>query len=254
MLTGCVLSQVLKIDTTIADINMKRLECGLLFNKNTGKNTNTNTNSNTYSNAKSNTNTNSNSKIDNNDSNINDINKNVDDNNKENKNIESNNDNNNINNNNDNNNEENNSNIRIWNPSLKISPLNKRQKKYENYDISIEVSGNSKGLQTAIDSTGKNGKIIIGSWYGEKFNPLKLGLKFHRSGISLLTSQVSNIPYELSGRWDKLRRFNLTWDCIKKIKPSRCISSIVKMNTNDVLAAYQRLEKGEDVTVLFIYD
>ena len=164
------------------------------------------------------------------------------------------NDSNNIDNNIDNNNDDDNSNIHIWNPSLKISPLDKKQKKYENYDISIEVSGNSKGLQTAIDSTGKNGKIIIGSWYGEKFNPLKLGLKFHRSGISLLTSQVSNIPYELSGRWDKLRRFNLTWDCIKKIKPSRCISSVVKMNTNDVLAAYQRLEKGEDVTVLFIYD
>ena len=120
-----------------------------------------------------------------------------------------------------------------------------------NYDLSVEVSGHPGGLQTAIDSTGTHGRIVVGSWYGEQPAPLKLGLKFHRSGLQLVTSQVSNIPPELTGRWDKNRRFDLTWDCIRQIKPSRLISAVTLLRSQDVLDAYIRLEKGEDVTALF---
>ena len=136
----------------------------------------------------------------------------------------------------------------LWNPSL--NKLDGRS----DYDLSIEVSGNPKGLQTAIDSTGTNGRIVVGSWYGEKPTPLKLGLKFHRSGLQLITSQVSNIHPELSGRWNKIRRFNLTWETLKQIKPSKLISSIASLKSDEVLAAYMRLQKGEDVTVLFRND
>lgn len=135
-------------------------------------------------------------------------------------------------------------NAKLWNPKTPI-PLGTP------FDLSIEVSGHPSGLQTAIDSTGTNGRIIIGSWYGEASAPLKLGLKFHRSGLQLITSQVSTIPPELTGRWDKKRRFNLSWEAIRRIKPSSLISSIVPLNSNDVLNAYIRLDKGEEVTVLF---
>lgn len=135
----------------------------------------------------------------------------------------------------------------LWNPSNKLDGRS-------DYDLSIEVSGNPRGLQTAIDSTGINGRIVVGSWYGEKPTPLKLGLKFHRSGLQLITSQVSNIYPELSGRWDKIRRFDLTWETLKHIKPSKLISSIASLKSDEVLAAYIRLQKGEDVTVLFRSD
>lgn len=131
-----------------------------------------------------------------------------------------------------------------WNPTAPRSGV-------PAFDLTVEVSGHPGGLQTAIDSTGSNGRIVIGSWYGEKPTQVKLGLRFHRSGIQLQTSQVSNIPPELTGRWDKKRRFDLTWDTIRLIKPSRLISSVSPLRSEDVLAAYIRLEKGEDVTVLF---
>jgi 2-desacetyl-2-hydroxyethyl bacteriochlorophyllide A dehydrogenase len=137
-----------------------------------------------------------------------------------------------------------NSKATTWNPT---SPRTRDPA----FDLSVEVSGHPGGLQTAIDNTGSNGRIVIGSWYGEKPTQVKLGLKFHRSGIQLVTSQVSNIPPELTGRWDKKRRFDLTWNTIRLIKPSRLISSVSALRSEDVLAAYIRLEKGEDVTVLF---
>ena len=135
-------------------------------------------------------------------------------------------------------------NAKKWNP---VTPLPLGC----DFDLSVEVSGHPSGLQTAIDSTGTNGRIIIGSWYGEGSAQLKLGLKFHRSGLQLITSQVSTIPPELLGRWDKSRRFNVAWDVIKRIKPSSLISSIVPLASADVLAAYNRLERGEEVTILF---
>jgi 2-desacetyl-2-hydroxyethyl bacteriochlorophyllide A dehydrogenase len=137
-----------------------------------------------------------------------------------------------------------NSKATIWNPTAPRS-------RGTAFDLTVEVSGHPGGLQTAIDNTGSNGRVVIGSWYGEKPTHVKLGLKFHRSGIQLVTSQVSNIPPELTGRWDKKRRFNLSWDTIRLIKPSRLISSVSALRSEDVLAAYIRLEKGEDVTVLF---
>lgn len=137
-----------------------------------------------------------------------------------------------------------NSRAATWNPTAPHSVVTP-------FDLTVEVSGHPGGLQTAIDNTGSYGRVVIGSWYGEKPTQLKLGLKFHRSGIQLITSQVSYIPPELTGRWDKKRRFDLTWDTIRLIKPSRLISSVSALRSEDVLAAYIRLEKGEDVTVLF---
>ena len=58
------------------------------------------------------------------------------------------------------------------------------------FDIAIEVSGNGRALQSAIDATRDGGKIIIGSWYGDTEVPLKLGIDFHRSKKALVVSQV----------------------------------------------------------------
>jgi threonine dehydrogenase-like Zn-dependent dehydrogenase len=45
----------------------------------------------------------------------------------------------------------------------------------ELFDVIIEVSGNISGLQTALEITRDFGRIILGSWYGEKPALLNLG-------------------------------------------------------------------------------
>lgn len=71
------------------------------------------------------------------------------------------------------------------------------------FDVSIEVSGNGRALQSAIDCTSDHGRVIIGSWYGNSHVPLQLGMNFHRSHKTLLATQVSEIPPSLRGLWSK---------------------------------------------------
>ncbi|GAB4492369.1 MAG: zinc-binding alcohol dehydrogenase [Anaerolineales bacterium] len=91
-------------------------------------------------------------------------------------------------------------------------------------DLTLEVSGSPLALETAIEQTTFSGRIVIGSWYGQKTAAIPLGGKFHRSRIQILSSQVSTIRPDLSGRWDKARRFSVAWDALAKIQPEKWIT------------------------------
>ena len=88
-------------------------------------------------------------------------------------------------------------------------------------DLCFELSGAPSALNTAISLTGFDGRIMIGSWYGQKQSGLDLGGRFHRSRIRLISSQVSTIAPELTGRWDKDRRFESILDNAPLNQPSR---------------------------------
>ena len=119
------------------------------------------------------------------------------------------------------------------------------------FDVSIEVSGNPKALQSAIDSTSNEGRVIVGSWYGNSEVTLKLGIDFHRSHKTIQTSQVSVIPCALTGLWDKERRFTLTWELVKAILPSRLISK--RLTLDNAQHAYELLDKGQEIAICFKY-
>jgi 2-desacetyl-2-hydroxyethyl bacteriochlorophyllide A dehydrogenase len=94
----------------------------------------------------------------------------------------------------------------------------------EGADLTFELSGNPSALNDAIKLTRFNGRVVIGSWYGEKQAEIDLGSSFHRSRIKLISSQVSTVSPELSGRWDKQRRFSVAWLALQRIKPERWIT------------------------------
>ena len=73
-------------------------------------------------------------------------------------------------------------------------------------DLTLELSGNPQALDMAIGVTGFGGRILIGSWYGQKQASLNLGGHFHRSHMHLISSQVSHINPQWQGRWNKERR------------------------------------------------
>ena len=120
------------------------------------------------------------------------------------------------------------------------------------FDVSIEVSGNERALQSAIDYTRNGGRIIVGSWYGNSDVTLKLGIDFHRSHKTIKTSQVSEIPAELKTLWSKERRFALTWELVKLLRPSRILTTTVTLESAG--EAYESLEKGNDIAVAFRYN
>lgn len=119
------------------------------------------------------------------------------------------------------------------------------------FDVSIEVSGNYRALQSAIDHTSNGGRIIIGSWYGNADIALKLGIDFHRSHKVIQTSQVSEIPAKLQTLWSKERRFGLTWELVKQLRPSRLITKEVTLDRAQ--EAYTLLDNGEEIAVAFSF-
>lgn len=122
------------------------------------------------------------------------------------------------------------------------------EEKVEEFDLVFEVSGSPLALNLAIDLCGFNSRIVIGSWYGTKQAALNLGGRFHRRRIRLLSSQVSTIAPELSGRWSKDRRFGVVWEMIKQLKPARLITH--RFDLLQAAEAYRLLAEGRDDTVL----
>lgn len=91
-------------------------------------------------------------------------------------------------------------------------------------DLVYELSGSPEALNLAVELCGYSGRIVVGSWYGSKRAEINLGERFHRHRMSIVSSQVSTIAPELSGRWDKARRFAMAWDMIGKTDPAKLIS------------------------------
>jgi threonine dehydrogenase-like Zn-dependent dehydrogenase len=119
------------------------------------------------------------------------------------------------------------------------------------FDVTIEVSGAGAALQAAIDSTLEGGRVVIGSWYGNTAVQLNLGIDFHRSHKTLITSQVSELPAELSATWSKERRFAYTWDLVLQIRPSRLITK--KTTLAKAQDAYISLDAGAEIAAVFEY-
>ncbi len=78
-------------------------------------------------------------------------------------------------------------------------------------DLAYEVSGQPAVLDHAIALTASEGRVVVGSFYGDKRAPLTLGGHFHRGRLQLISSQVSHIAPQLTGRWDRARRTAAAW-------------------------------------------
>jgi 2-desacetyl-2-hydroxyethyl bacteriochlorophyllide A dehydrogenase len=111
-------------------------------------------------------------------------------------------------------------------------------------DLVYEISGNPAALDQAIGVTGFGGRVVIGSWYGAKETVVHLGGRFHRSRIKLLSSQVSTIAPDLTGRWDNPRRLNLAWEMIRQIRPAQLITH--RFPFEEAAQAYQLLDKNPE--------
>jgi 2-desacetyl-2-hydroxyethyl bacteriochlorophyllide A dehydrogenase len=120
-------------------------------------------------------------------------------------------------------------------------------------DLTYELSGSPAALDQAIAVTGFNGRIVIGSWYGQKRADLDLGGRFHRSRIRLISSQVSTIAPEWGGRWTKRRRLHVAWQMLQQVRPAHLITH--RFAFEQAGQAYAQLDRHpeETIQVLFTY-
>lgn len=122
-----------------------------------------------------------------------------------------------------------------------------KQGKAAHPDLIFELSGSPEALNQAVQISGYETRIIIGSWYGQKETCLNLGGEFHRNRVKLISSQVSTIASDLQGRWDKARRFELAWEQLAKIKPSQFITH--RLPLEQASEAYRLLDQQPEETL-----
>ncbi len=119
-------------------------------------------------------------------------------------------------------------------------------------DLVYELTGAPAAINLAIELCGYSGRIVVGSWYGTRTAELQLGGSFHRNRIQLISSQVSTIAPELTGRWDKFRRFETAWQMIQKIRPESLISHRIPFSS--AAEAYQLLLRTPEQSLQIIFE
>jgi 2-desacetyl-2-hydroxyethyl bacteriochlorophyllide A dehydrogenase len=125
---------------------------------------------------------------------------------------------------------------------------------YAGADLTYELSGNPAALAQALNTTAFDGRVVIGSWYGQKQAQLNLGGRFHRSRIRLISSQVSSLTPSLGGRWSKTRRLGVAWRMLRQVRPGQLITHRFPISQAD--QAYALLDKhpAEAIQVVLTYN
>lgn len=121
---------------------------------------------------------------------------------------------------------------------------------YRGADLTYELSGNPTALDQAIGATGFNGRVVLGSWYGQKQTSLNLGGQFHRSRISLISSQVSTISPGLHCRWDKRRRWQVGLHMLQTLKPRGLVTHCFPIH--EAAQAYELLDQRPEEAIQVI--
>lgn len=114
-------------------------------------------------------------------------------------------------------------------------------------DVAIEVSGRPAGLDGAIRATGREGRVIVGSWYGDRPVAVDLGTRFHRGRIRILSSQVSRLAPELGARWSKPRRLSFALELLRRIPVERLITHRIPIE--EAPSAYRLLDEAPETAL-----
>jgi 2-desacetyl-2-hydroxyethyl bacteriochlorophyllide A dehydrogenase len=91
-------------------------------------------------------------------------------------------------------------------------------------DLTFELTGNPAALDAALALTGREGRVVVGSFYGTKRAPVDLGAHFHRGRLAIASSQVSALPPSLTGRWDRGRRRDVAWEALARVDAAALVT------------------------------
>lgn len=77
---------------------------------------------------------------------------------------------------------------------------------HDAFDLVYELTGDPRALDEAQQLARYEGRIVVGSWYGNKRAPIDFGTRAHRNRNTILFSQVSRIDSRHAARFDSVRR------------------------------------------------
>jgi 2-desacetyl-2-hydroxyethyl bacteriochlorophyllide A dehydrogenase len=121
-------------------------------------------------------------------------------------------------------------------------------------DLVYELSGDPAALDVALAAAGREGRVIVGSWYGSKRAPVDLGGSFHRGRLTISSSQVSRVAPSLTARWDRARRFATAWRALAALDEAALVTHTIPFA--EAQQAYELLERSPDraLQVLLLHD
>jgi threonine dehydrogenase-like Zn-dependent dehydrogenase len=123
--------------------------------------------------------------------------------------------------------------------------------RYAGADLVYELSGAPETLNQAIAATGFGGRIVVGSWYGQKRAALDLGGRFHRARLQIISSQVSSLSPYLAPRWSKSRRLATAWEALESIRPAQFITH--RFPVQRAAEAYHLLDSSPERAIQVIF-
>jgi 2-desacetyl-2-hydroxyethyl bacteriochlorophyllide A dehydrogenase len=141
--------------------------------------------------------------------------------------------------------------LQAFAPEAVAASLQRQSSTCSGADLIYEVSGVPEALNLAVSLSGYSSRIVIGSWYGNKSTVVPLGGEAHRNRLHISTSQVSTIAPHLSGRWDKVRRFELAWEMIRQTRPQQLITHRAPLHEADALYKLLHEAPGDVLQAIF---
>ncbi|MBX7114308.1 MAG: zinc-binding alcohol dehydrogenase [Myxococcaceae bacterium] len=112
------------------------------------------------------------------------------------------------------------------------------------FDLVYELTGNPEALPLALGLCRREGRVVVGSWYGSKTASLALGTQVHRNRNTVLFSQVSHIDSKLAARFDKARRMAVAVSWLKRLPGPALITQRVPFA--EAARAYELIDKQSD--------
>lgn len=121
------------------------------------------------------------------------------------------------------------------------------------FDLVYELSGDPAALNTALQLARYEGRIVVGSWYGDKRAPIAFGTHAHRNRNSISFSQVSRIDSRHAARFDQARRLSVALAWLERLPLEALITHRIEFER--IAEAYQLLDtqREECLQVLIRY-
>lgn len=112
------------------------------------------------------------------------------------------------------------------------------------FDVIVNATASPQALEAAIGLAGLESRIVEASWYGDRSVNLQLGGAFHARRLSLVSSQVGNLPLSHRARWTYARRLAKALELLLDVRLDSLISGETPFA--ELPAAYARILSRPD--------
>lgn len=121
-------------------------------------------------------------------------------------------------------------------------------------DVCFDAAGSAAGLQMAIDVAGKEGTVVVLSFYGSKAVELRLSPEFHWGRLRIVSSNAAIVGSGMQPRWDRARRMKTALNFLRSVPTDKLITH--RLPIESVSEGYEALRdlNQDALGVIVLYE